>query len=83
MENQKEPIATINGVNIYTDEQHLLHYVDMLSYPEYIDVFNISDKESLQGAYDMLDDYKNALESLMDSIQDQIEIIEDEENDEE
>lgn len=83
MENSNEPIAIINGVEIYTDEQHLTHFVDVLPYPQYIDVYNISDKGALQNAYDMLDDYKNALESLMESIQDQIDIIEDEENDEE
>ena len=84
MKNSNEPtptiIAQINGVNIYTDEQHLLHFVDMLPYPQYIDVYNISDKEALQSSYDMLDDYKNVLESLIDSIQNQIDIIDDEEN---
>jgi hypothetical protein len=82
LENQNEPIATINGVDVYTDGELLKVYTESFSYPQlsYIDVFNISDKVLLQGAHDMLDDYKNALETLMDAIETQIEILEDEEN---
>jgi hypothetical protein len=46
MENQKEPIATINGVNVYTDVELLKVFCESFPFPEYIDIENIADVSS-------------------------------------
>jgi hypothetical protein len=73
MANSKEPIATINGVDIKTHSELLNLFAENLPYPQYIEVDNIDDESSLEYSKEIIEDFIYHLQNLVEDIQNRIE----------
>ena len=84
---ERELICTINGKDIYTEDEHLTAIVDSLNYhspsTEYLDVDGCDSLNVLINALDELSYHSEKLQNLVERIEERIHEIQEEQSEEE
>ena len=84
---ERELICTINGKDIYTEDEHLTAIVDSLNYhspsTEYLDVDGCDSLNVLINALDELSYHSEKLQRLVENIETRIHEIQEEQSEEE
>ena len=84
---ERELICTINGKDIYTEDEHLTAIVDRLNYhspsTEYLDVDGCDSLNVLINALDELSYHSEKLQNLVEDIERRIQEIQEEKSEEE
>ena len=84
---ERELICTINGKDIYTEDEHLTAIVDSLNYhspsTEYLDVDGCDSLNVLINALDELSYHSEKLQNLVEDIERRIQEIQEEKSEEE